>query len=223
MKQLILCYVLIMLFPLSAFARQFGNDTIPCNRITMEGASSIDISTWRFEMSYHYMMHKYCGLGISFGFLEEYTGENMPSGEDWRMVDDFKKVSHIYFCPSIHLTVQDIVKISNTKLGLFVEPGMRMFIPYARVLIERFDSKGEKIPNYISVNSHKGEWAYVNIKLGLCIHTVRNLGFSFGYSYSPMDMYYLRRIMHYKNESFNDFYPPKKSIKELTFTMSYTF
>ena len=38
------------------------------------------------------MMHKYCGLGISFGFLEEYTGENMPSGKDWRMVAALEKV-----------------------------------------------------------------------------------------------------------------------------------
>lgn len=222
--KLIFSCIFAMMMPLSILATNIDDGNSSGNRFAIEAASSVDINTWRLEMAYHYMIQKFCGIGVSFGTMEEYTGNNnIPNGKGWRIDDNSRKVSHIYICPSVHLTMPGIVKIFNSKIGLFAEPGLRLFIPFSMVMIEKYHKSGGYIIGYDLVKSCSGKWAYMNIKFGVSVHTIHGICFSLGYNYSQMDVYYLRRNMNYKSENFNKFYPPEKSIKELTISVSCTF
>ena len=191
---------------------QSADYVVPHNRFSCEGALS-SLYTWRTEFSYHYMISKYIGVGTSFGSWKQYLEENpQPCGNNWWIDEDDEKLMNFYLCPSIHLETPSVNLGKNIRLSLFTEPGCQMNIPYERIYIGS-NSNPQK-NDYTYIHSKNPQWAFFNLKVGLCFRISYHAGVSLGYNFSTTDIYANRRTMRYANTSFDELYPQKKKMHE---------
>ncbi len=190
------------------------------NRFSV-GGELTSHNTWQVDISYHYMLSPYMGIGASIGMWKQFAIEGVPQGAGWRIADDYKKIANFYLQPSLHIVSPTLVKISDVKLKFFLEPGFMMNIPYSNVSIYLLDEHGiEKDVRDISTN--KGKWYAFDSKIGFSLNS-DNISISAGYQYSTLDVFSMRRELVYDNKRFNDFYPKKKNLHGGFFSIDFYF
>lgn len=177
------------------------------NRVALGGLLTSS-DTWQMDLSYHYMMLPYVGVGASVGYWAQFAIDGVPQGDGWRIGDDYKKVQNFYLRPSLHLVTPTLMKIADAQLRLFAEPGFIMNIPYCNVGVSLLDAHGLE-RDVQNVSTSKGDWYAFDCKAGLSLF-VDNVSISAGYQYSTLDVLGMRRELVYNNKLFNDFYSKRK-------------
>lgn len=210
-----LCLITYVLVARAQNAKSFER-----NRISV-GGELTSHNTWQIDISYHYMVSPYVGIGASVGMWKQFAIEGVPKGVGWSIADDYKKTENFYLHPSLHIVSPALMKISDGKLKLFLEPGFMMNIPYCNVSIHLLDKYGiERDVRNISTN--KGKWYAFDCKIGFSLN-FDNISISSGYQYSTLDVFSMRRELVYDNKRFNDFYPKKKNLHGGFFSISFYF
>lgn len=190
------------------------------NRISVGGELTSHY-TWQVDISYHYMISPYVGIGTSIGMWKQFTVEGVPKGNGWIIADDYKNIKNIYLHPSLHIVSPTLMKISDGELKMFLEPGFMMNIPYCNVSIYLLNNYG--IENDVrNTSTNKGKWYAFDCKIGFSLN-LDNISISTGYQYSTLDVFSMRRELIYDNKRFDDFYPKKSNLHGGFFSISVYF
>lgn len=190
------------------------------NKITVSGALT-SCDTWQIETSYHYMFCPYFGLGTSVGMWKQYTVDGVPKGQGWRISEDYEKTENLYLRPSINIVSPPVIKFSDSSLGIFMEPGFMMNIPYSKVSISLLDEHG-LVREFKNASSDNGRWYAFDCKIGLNFHS-GNMGIYAGYMYSNLDIYAMRRNIAFEGIRFDRFYPRKQHLHGGFLSVYYIF
>ena len=161
--------------------------------------------SWQAEFSYHYMFGPLIGIGGSVGAWRVYMEEGWASGKDWEIESDDNKPSNVYLRPSLML-MTPAVRIKSVGVGLFLEPGLMLNLPYREVRI-RQDLRWPDY-EYRTANTTGGQWFAVDIRTGVFVKIGSGM-ISAGYMMSDFDVYGQQRHLSYRGQSFKDFYPRK--------------
>lgn len=177
--------------------------------------------SWQMEFGYHYMFSKYIGIGASVGAWQVYFVDGWASGADWSIDSDEgnDRPSNIYLHPSLVFKTKAI-RVKQVEIGLYIEPGAMMNVPYEKVCIRQDLQWPECEFHYVSTG--KGQWFAPDIRLGVCVN-VGPCGFMAGYLISDLDVYSQFRHLSYRGQSFRDFYPRKSSMRGGFLSLSYYF
>lgn len=201
-------------------AKAQSENTFERNRVSV-GGELTSSNTWQIDVSYHYMISPYVGVGASVGMWKQFAIDGVPKGNGWSIADDYKKTENFYLHPSLHIVSPTLMKISDGNLKIFLEPGFMMNIPYCNVPIYLLNEHGiEKDVRNISTN--KGQWYAFDCKIGFSLN-FDNIDISSGYQYSTLDVFAMRRNLTYDNKRFDEFYPERKSLHGGFLSISYYF
>ncbi len=188
------------------------------NRIALSGAFS-NSYTWQVDLSYHYMINRYLGLGASLGQWKTVYPEGQPKGNDWYVEWDSNDPSNIFFRPSFIFKTPPL-RIKRCEIGIFAQPGVMMNIPYVSVSL--LQSSADAGYTRKAVSTSKGQWLAFDAKLGLFVN-LGPCGFSAGYIISNHDIYGQYRHLSYNNVYFDRFYPEKTLLQGIYAMASYYF
>lgn len=214
-------FLLAIVSVISSFAEEREeNFEFTHNRASITGML-MSSDSWQLEFGYHYMFSKYIGIGATVGAWQVYFVDGWASGSDWNIdsEDGNDRPSNIYLHPSLVFKTKAI-RVKQVDLGLCMEPGAMINVPYKRVCI-RQDLRWPE-SEYRYVGTSKGQWFALDIRLGVYAN-VGPCGFSAGYVMSGYDVYSQFRHLSYRGQSFKDFYPRKPSLRGVYLTMSYYF
>lgn len=217
MRNVLLALFMITLGINVVSARQF--EDITHNRASITGLLTSSDS-WQVELGYNYMICPYVGIGGAVGGWKNYFVDGYASGKDWHIASDDEKPSNIYLRPSIVLK-SPAIRIKDSYLGLYAEPGLMMNVPYERVWIDKITNWPQTDYNN-KVSTSNGQWCAVDIRLGVYFN-VGPCGISAGYMMSNFDIYSQRRHLSYNGVSFSQFYPKKPFMQGAYLTASYYF
>ena len=207
MKNLIVLLAITIFFRFGAFA---SNPNYK-HRIAICGALSTE-ETWKREVSYHYMLSSYCGIGASLGHWSQFFGERYLSGSGWHIDEEDEKVANYYICPSIHIETPTLIKINASRIVLFVEPGCQVSTPIERVCIKELDN-----PNTYKYKYIKGKnpnFLDLQIKVCIALRIKTSCEMAIGYTYSTMDIYSTRRKLKYKGSQIGNYYLAAEKMHE---------
>lgn len=216
MKRLITILITVIAFYNSIPARQF--EDLTHNRASMSGALTSSDS-WQVDLAYHYMILPYLGVGGGIGSWSNYYVDGYASGQNWHIDSEDEKPWNIYLRPSIVLR-SPALKIKQSYLGVFAEPGVMLNIPYNSAYVVSTENWAESESHKVSTN--KGQWLAADLRAGVYLN-VGPCGISAGYLMSNLDIYSQRRHLSYKGESFSRFYPKKSFMQGAYISLSYYF
>lgn len=165
-------------------------------------------TTWQLETSYHWFPVTYIGVGASVGIWRQIGGDNIPATNDWRVSENSKNVTNVFFMPSLLLRTPALVKTEDINIGFMAEPGIMMNVPYDKVYIEKKNEAGIPVAD-TKISYNKGKWFAFNFRAGIYA-SFDNVNISLGYVCSNLEIYAMRRNMQYGNVNFKDFYPKQK-------------
>lgn len=179
------------------------------------------------ELSYHYMLLPYLGIGSGIGYFKQWYNEYLPYGEaggqwsSWTLSESDKKIGKIYLRPSILLSSPALFKLGKYKIFLQGESGVQLLIPHTGVYIDyvdlnTYDSKSK----YKSTS--KGKCCFWNIKGAISLKAYSS-ALALGYGVSNLDIYSSRRYINVENTSLSKFYPNKKLTHSLFVSLSHSF
>lgn len=203
--------VSLVFFPISSMAQdETGSGKMPRNMVAMEGALTSDY-TWSWELSYRYRLLGFLSAGASVGYWKQWTDETEPSGDEWIVDDDSRKIDNFYLRPNVMLVTPKLLGIKDWRFSLYANPGVMMNIPYGSATIDvlAFDGNVGHVAEYKKVSTHNGDWAAFDCRFGLSIGQ-DDASILIGYQFSTLDIYGMHRNLSYLGHSFNDFYPAKK-------------
>lgn len=200
-------------------------------RFTIGVASNLSVDA---EISGHYMLLPYIGIGGGIGLMGQYDYNKVPFGEIasanstrafWGLDKDQRQIARPYLRPYLVLRTPTLIKMGkerNFRLRLEVEPGAQLTIPYTRARINYawYPEQGGYYPGVSDdygdlpfqtegYSSRRGAWCFWNLKNSITVSN-DHLTFSLGYSVSNFDIYSLRRNMVVEGVSFHQFYPKKE-------------
>lgn len=197
-----------------------NEDSTGKNRFSVGGELTSG-DTWQMDVSYHYMIFPYVGLGASVGIWKQFAVDGIPKGNGWIINDDYEKIENIYLRPSIHFVSPTVARISDGNLKLFLEPGFMMNIPYCNVPVSLLDEYGfEK--DVKNVSTHKGRWYAFDCKIGFGFD-LGNVNLSGGYRFSTLDIYAMRRNLTFNGKRFDEFYPKESYLHGGFIAVGYFF
>lgn len=231
MRRHILFLALASLFPASAAlaagsARKHiadthatsGDEDVTHHRVALSGTLTSSDS-YSLDVSYHYMLCRYVGVGGAIGYWANYFYDGYASGSNWHISTDDEKPMNIYLRPSVVLK-SPALSLWDTKWAFYAEPGVLLNLPYQRVCIERTTNWSEKDYDYRSTTA--GQWFAVDLRLGLNVD-IGPVGISIGYMMSNLDIYSQYRHLWYNGVSFREFYPRKSFMQGGFLSLSYSF
>ena len=205
MKKLIVLLVITIFFRFGTFASNANYK----HRMAICGALSTE-ETWKGEVSYHYMLSSYCGIGASLGHWSHFFGERYLSGSGWHIDEEDEKVANYYICPSIHIETPSLIKINASRMVLFVEPGCQVSIPIEKVCIKELEN-----PNtYKYIKGKNPFFLDLQIKVCIALRIKTSCEMAIGYTYSTMDIYSTRRKLKYKGCQIGNYYPAAEKMHE---------
>lgn len=196
----------------------YPHDEFGHNRVSFSGTLSSSDS-YSLEMAYHCMFCNYVGAGGALGYWSNYYEDGWASGHEWNISDDDNRPANLYLRPSLVLK-SPAVKIRDSRLSLFAEPGVMLNIPYQRVCIETTHYWPAIDYTYISTTG--GQWLALDLRLGFNLD-VGPCGIALGYFMSNLDIYSQYRHLSFRGTSFNDFYPEKPFMQGAWLALSYRF
>ncbi len=211
---------LLFLLCIALIARAQDATTFERNSISLGGELTSQ-STWQLDLSYHYMLSPYVGVGASVGLWKQFSYDGVPEGNGWILSEDNRAAENFYLRPSLRLISPSVMKIADMKIKLFAEPGFMMNIPYSSVTISLLNEHGIE-RDVANAHTNKGTWYAADCKLGLNIYA-GDISLWLGYKFSTLDAYAMRRELVYDNKRFNDFYPKKKHLHGGFLAVSYNF
>lgn len=194
------------------------DDSFTHHRASITGALTSS-DCYQIQLSYHYMIWKYFGVGGSFGNWQNYYENASASGPNWSVDDDYVKPWNLYLRPSV-VVKSPSLKIKEAHISLFAEPGVMLNIPYSKVCIEK--THNLQVVDYDYISTDKGQWLALDAHLGINVD-VGPCGFSAGYLMSNLDIYSHFRNLSYNGVSFKNFYPKKTFMQGAYLTLSYNF
>lgn len=194
------------------------DDYFTHHRASITGALTSS-DCYQIQLSYHYMIWKYFGVGGSIGNWQNYYEAGYASGPNWSIDDNDNKPWNIYLRPSMVLKSPSF-KIKQVYLSLYTEPGILLNIPYTKVCIEK--THNLQVIDYDYISTNKGQWLALDIHLGINVD-IGPCGVSVGYLMSNLDVYSQFRNLTYNGVSFKDFYPKKSFMQGAYLTFSYNF
>lgn len=216
---------ILLLFVTSANMSVFASDdaegyAVKHHQAAMTGELT-SATTWQLELSYHWFPIKYVGIGASVGCWKQIEYDQSPATNEWRLSEDSRSMSNLFFMPSIMLVSPAIIRTEYVDIGIMAEPGFMMNVAYDKVVIE--NTYGTVIPqDYKEVSCNNGKWYAFNFRIG--VYAIFDpICISLGYAYSDLDIYAMRRNMQYKNIRIGDFYPNPKSTNAFFLRISYSF
>lgn len=186
---------------------------------------------YELELSYHYLFLPCVGIGGGVGYSKQWYNDYIPDGymandsrTSWRMDDECRKVEKLYIRPSILLKTPPLIKMGKGRIGLQIEPGLQLTIPYTGVWIEyeRYGDRFDYESKSKHISSNKGDWCFWHLKSSMN-WTVNKVFIGLGYSISNMDIYSTRRTMTVENTPFSTFYPGKRLTHVFFISSGYSF
>lgn len=189
------------------------------HRASITGALNSSDS-YELELSYHYMICKYLGVGGSFGWWQNYFVDGHASGKGWSIDYDNDNPRNIFIRPSL-VVKSPALRIKQVLLSLYAEPGLMLNLPYTHVCIDKL--RGAEVYDYEYISTNRGQWLAWDVHAGINVE-VGPFGAGIGYLMSNLDIYSYFRNLSYDGISFRDFYPKKTSfIQGAYLTFSYYF
>jgi len=212
--------VVLCVFGNISFMKAQSSDSYLKHRITLSGALTSS-DTWQLDAAYHRMLLPYLGVGTSVGLWRQYGTDGIPMGEGWVVREENEKIHQFYLRPSVYFVSPAIWRISDARLHVFLEPGCMLSAPYDKLYVSLSGKRGQYM-DYDKVSTKEGRWYAFDCKLGFNL-TFGDAVLSVGYVCSNLDIFTMRRHMTYKEISFNDFYPEKKTLHGGFLSFSYCF
>lgn len=194
------------------------DDSFTHHRASITGALTSS-DCYQIQLSYHYMIWKFVGVGGSIGNWQNYYENGYASGANWSIDDDDNKPWNIYLRPSLVLKSPSF-RIKQVCLSLYAEPGIMLNIPYSKVCIEK--THNLQVVDYDYISTNKGQWLAWDVHLGINVDA-GPCGVSIGYLMSNLDVYSHFRNLSYNGVSFREFYPKKLFMQGAYLTLSYNF
>lgn len=217
MKRFLSAAIVLIALCGNPYARHSGDLTH--HRASVSGMLTSS-DCWQVDLSYHYMVFRCLGIGGGLGCWGNYYSDGYASGNDWHISSDCEKPSNVYLRPSIVLK-SPAVKIRDSYLGLYAEPGIMMNLPYERVWIDKTANWPHTDYNH-KTSTSKGQWCAADVRLGVYCNA-GPCGISAGYVMSNFDIYSQYRHLSYDGISFGQFYPKKPFMQGVYLTASYYF
>lgn len=218
LKTLFVCITLLTSVYAMADGSKEVDDDFTHHRASTTGALTSS-DCYQLQLSYHYMIWRFFGVGGGFGNWQNYYEDGHASGPNWAIDDDDNKPWNLYLQPSVVLKTPPL-SLGQVRLSLYAEPGVIIMIPYTKVCIEKTYGLQVVDDDYISTN--KGQWLAVDVHLGVNAD-IGPCGVSIGYLMSNLDIYSQMRHLSYNGVSFRDFYPRKSFTQGAYLTLSYNF
>lgn len=218
-------YVIVGLFLIcSASYAQFQKDKSQIALIT--GINTNE--AYELELSYHYMLFPYLGIGSSVGFFNQWYNEYLPYGKSsvggfnsWILSDSDKKIGKLYLRPSILLATPALFNIRVCQVSLLSESGVQLLFPHTGVYIDYVNSNNNDTKSmYKSTN--KGQWCFWNFK-GFLNLKIQDTSFAFGYGISNLDIFDSRKHINVDGQYLEIFYPDKKLTHSFFIRFDYSF
>lgn len=205
MKHLRYIVIWLMLIPLHGLCKG-EDDDFHRHRFGMSGALTSS-DTWQLDFTYHYMLTRNIGVGGALGTWEQWYIDGMPSGDNWWIDSDDEHIGNIYLRPSLLLVSPRLFSAGLWIFALMAEPGVMMNVPYQRVCIEM--SENHHITDYKYVSTSRGQWCAFECRAGIEANFMYG-NITLGYMFSTLDIYGIRRNLHFDGVSFGDFYPRRR-------------
>lgn len=218
-----LTYFIVLLF---LHCCSYAQSSMDRSRIALTAGLNTN-DAYDLELSYHYMLLPYLGVGSGIGYFNQWYNEYLPYGEtsgrwnSWVLSESNKKIGKVYLRPSVLLSTPVLLKLGKYKISLQGESGVQLLIPHAGVHIDyvnsnTYDSKS------IYKSTSKGKWAFWNFKGGVSL-SAHNSALGLGYGISNLDIYSSRRFINVENVLLSDFYPGKKITHSLFVSLIHSF
>lgn len=220
MNKIVISLCTLLICGTNLFANAKSKSSELKNKVALNG-ELLSCDTWQIDASYHYFVLPYIGLGGSIGMWKQYVTDGVPHGQGWTVDEDYEKVTNFFIHPSVSLVSPSIVKFQEGHFNLFIEPGIMMSIPYAKVPVTILNDRGSTI-GYKKVSTNKGRWHAFDYKIGLSF-TSDQFGCSIGYIHSDLDIFGMRRNMVYNGKLFDEYYPKRKSPHGCFISLFYIF
>lgn len=182
---------------------------------------------YELEVSYHYMLFPYLGIGSSIGFFNQWYNEYLPYGKavggfnSWVLSDSDKKIGKLYLRPSILLATPALLNIGACKISLLTESGVQLLFPHTGVYIDYINSNNNDTKS-IYKSTNRGQWCFWNFK-GFVNLKIQETSFAFGYGISNLDIYDSRRHIYVDGQYLKSFYPEKKLTHSFCIMFNYSF
>lgn len=96
----IIIFLCILTYALATKAQ--NKNSVERNRVSVGGGLT-SANIWQIEISYHYMVVPYVGIGSSLGKWKQFAIDGVPIGKGWRIAEEYKELSNIYLHPSLYL------------------------------------------------------------------------------------------------------------------------
>ncbi len=164
-------------------------------------------------------LNPYIGLGGAIGTWKVWYEDGWASEKDWEIESDDNKPFNVYLRPSVVLK-SPALKVKKVDMGVMIEPGVMMNIPYASANIRQFTKWPDY--DYKHISTSKGQWLAVDMRIGVYVN-FGSVGFSAGYLMSNLDVYSQYRHLEYNGISFSKYYPRKAFMQGAYITASYYF
>lgn len=218
LKTLFVCTALLASVNAMADDTKEVDDDFTHHRASITGALTSS-DCYQLQLSYHYMIWRFFGVGGGFGNWQNYYEDGYASGPNWAIDGDDNKPWNLYLRPSVILKTPPLA-LGQVRLSLYAEPGVMIMIPYTKVCIEK--TYGLQVVDYDYISTNKGQWLAVDVHLGVNAD-IGPCGVSIGYLMSNLDIYSQMRHLSYNGISFRDFYPRKSFTQGAYLTLSYNF
>lgn len=177
-------------------------------------------AAYHLEVSYHYMLNRYVGLGGGLGLWQNYFSDGYPQGPEWRLDEDSARPGNLYLRLSALLKTPSIT-FKSARWGLMAEPACMLQVPYTRVYVN--DMYGIVEANSHRLSTNNGQWLVVELRTGIYVN-FGPIGINAGYALSNLDIYSYYRNLSYNGVSFRRFYPAPNPISHGAFlTAAYYF
>lgn len=218
-----LIYFIVLLF---LHCCSYAQSPMDKSRIALTAGLNTNIA-YDLELSYHYMLLPFFGVGGGIGYFNQWYNEYFPYGEtngrwnSWVLSESDEKIGKVYLRPSVLFSTPALLKPGKYKISLQGESGVQLLIPYAGVYIDyvnlnTYDSKS------IYKSTSKGKWVFWNFKGGVSLRA-HDSALLLGYGISNLDIYSSRRFINVENVSLSDFYPRKKITHSLFVSLIHSF
>lgn len=180
------------------------------------------------ELSYHYMLYKYLGVGSGIGYFQQWYNDHLPHGDitngqwsSWTISESDAKIGKLYFRPNVLLCTPALLKFDKYEFFLQAESGVQLLIPYTGLYIDYVNSTTyDKKTKFKSTN--KGNYCFWNFKSSINMK-VRDMSIAFGYGISNLDIYSSRRYIYIEGVSLGEYYPSKKLTQCLYLNIAHSF
>lgn len=188
------------------------------NRVGLSGTLTSSY-TYSLDVTYHYMLSEYLGVGGAFGWWKNYYEEGRAHGNHWTVDGDDTQPRNPYLRPSVVLKTPGL-EYRGARWSLFAEPGVMLNIPYRRVCIALTPHWPHEDYTYVSTN--RGQWFAAEVRAGVNVD-IELCSISFGYILSNLDIYSQYRHLSYDGISFRDFYPVKPLMQGAFLSVAFNF